>query len=139
MGQKFERFFRSGLIILPIVLATAVMSTARWVTAQEEDQPIAVSQADFSFGQVMRFSLDLKLEHPVRNITLFISAPELTNTLTTPVHFEGGHEAKAGHDLDLRQVRLAPFTTVTFWWRVEDETGRVFEIRVRPEVVGTDQ
>ncbi|MEJ2748915.1 MAG: hypothetical protein P8183_13575, partial [Anaerolineae bacterium] len=71
------------------------------------------SQATFAFGQSMDFSLTAASADVIEAATLFISAPDLPNTLTAVLPITPGRQISANYELDLTQVRLAPFTTVT--------------------------
>jgi hypothetical protein len=74
----------------------------------------------------MRFSLTAESETPFSRATLFLRAPDLPNTITTDVPFEPGQTISLTYNLSMAQVRLAPFTTVTYWWEMEDADGNRF-------------
>jgi hypothetical protein len=105
-----------GWLALPAVLG-----------AQEEAAFQAETGAEYSFGQALRLSLAAKTTSPIHRVTLFLSAPEFANTLTADVDFTTGEEIDVTHVIDLKQLRLAPFTTVTYWWMVVDEDGNELE------------
>jgi hypothetical protein len=110
--------------LLPIFVALTLLLVPAVANGQ---QPVtAVSQADYEFGQVMRFSLTAESETPLRRATLFLRAPDLPNTFTTDVPFAAGQTISLTYQLHLSQVRFAPFTTVTYWWEMEDDTGDRF-------------
>lgn len=98
------------------------------VYGQEEIPFTAESDAEYRYGQIMRFSLSAESEVTIKKITLFVRAPDLPNTLTTEVEVDSGKEIQIEQSLDLTQYRLAPFTTVTYWWLVEDEEGKAFTL-----------
>ncbi|MEJ2747423.1 MAG: peptidase MA family metallohydrolase, partial [Anaerolineae bacterium] len=81
--------------------------------------------ATFAFGQSMDFSLTAASADVIEAATLFISAPDLPNTLTAVLPITPGRQISANYELDLTQVRLAPFTTVTYWWRLETAVGEI--------------
>lgn len=98
------------------------------VYGQEEIPFTAESDAEYRYGQIMHFSLSAESEVPIEKITLFVRAPDLPNTLTTDVEVDSGEEIQIEQSLDLTQYQLAPFTTVTYWWLVEDEKGNAFTL-----------
>lgn len=108
-----------GLLLLVI--------SFRLLAINSYQQPITfVAQADYQFGQVMHFSLTASGEEDIRRITLFLRAPDLPNTFTTDVPIEVGREISVTYSLNLTQIHLAPFTTVTYWWEMEDGAGGRF-------------
>jgi hypothetical protein len=96
--------------------------------AQEEPEITTTSTADYEFGQTMKFSLTASGESEIEKVSLFISAPDLRRTLTTDVAIEPGKEVTATYSLDLTTVRLAPFTRVSYWWKVWDADGKETDI-----------
>jgi hypothetical protein len=103
------------------------------IDAQGESSIQAEASAEYSFGQALHLSLEAKAASPVRKATLFLSAPEFANTLTADVDFPIDREIALTHVVDLKQLRLAPFTTVTYWWMIEDEDGN--ELETEPQTV----
>jgi hypothetical protein len=119
---------KSGLFVViaaAIWIAPAVVFPSS-LAAQESSELELVSTAEYKFGQIMEFSLTVIGETEVKKVSLFISAPELRRTLTTEVAVEAGDDLVANYSLDLRTVRLAPFTRVTYWWEGVDATGTKF-------------
>lgn len=80
----------------------------------------AQSSVDYAFGQVVNFNLVLENVDDVAQVTLFFKAPEFENTYVVTA-------AQVTPDMvvpiDLNQVRLAPFTTVTYWWQIDSDDG----------------
>lgn len=106
-----------------IVLLFGWLSLPEVISAQQQPEIDAESQAEYSFGQALRFSLKARAPSAIQMITLFLQAPEFVNTLTAEVEFAPDEEVDITHVVDLTQLRLAPFTTVTYWWSIEDEDG----------------
>lgn len=84
-------------------------------------------QADvsYSFGQQLLFHLTSKETVPVELATLYFQAPEFNSTY---IGLEDGIEVAANgfrvvHEVDLSTIRLAPFTTVTYWWVLKTAVG----------------
>lgn len=90
--------------------------------AQEESYQ-AQSEASYTFGQSMHFLLRVKNRVPITGATLFFNTPEMTSTYVVDFDVEVATEVELRHDLALTQLRLAPFTTVRYWWRVVTEDG----------------
>lgn len=102
-------------------------------TAAQTTQPAFDSRADYAFGQVMNFYLQIENAGSIDHVTLFFRAPEFANTYTAEVAFTPGETVTLSHDIDLTQVRLAPFTTVTFWWLLHTTNGE--EMRVPEQTI----
>ena len=108
-----------------IFLLVLLLAAGRpFVWAQDEDGT-AQSGAAYSFGQAVTFSLQVDDAADVERITLFFQAPEFDNTFVAEVPFEPGTTVDAAYPVDLNQVRLAPFTTLTYWWQLEKADGSV--------------
>lgn len=86
-------------------------------TAQEGDLE-AESDADYTFGQMMRFRLEASSEEPIEDVALFFNTPQMDTTPVVEFDVEPARRLTLTHELPLTQVRLTPFTTVTYWWRV---------------------
>lgn len=114
LGRRLLPLFAMlGLLFLPVLVYGQQPATA-------------VSQAEYEFGQVMRFSLTAESGTPFSRATLFLRAPDLPNTITTDVPFAPSQAISLTYDLSMAQIRLAPFTTVTYWWEMEDANGNRF-------------
>lgn len=111
-----NRRFLWSLTLLVLLLA--------WVgpaAAQSEDVEWKAT-AQYAFGQSMTFTLTGDSPDVIEQATLFVSAPELPNTLSAVVELTPSHQI-ATYELDLGQVQLAPFTTVTYWWLLQSSAG----------------
>jgi hypothetical protein len=85
------------------------------------------SDAEYSFGQVMRFSLEAASATPVRKVTLYIQTPESPYSLTADIDVGMQENVSVSRVVDHTRVRLVPFTTVTYWWLLETESGETFK------------
>ena len=86
--------------------------------AQSEEVQWSAS-AEYAFGQSMTFGLTAESPAIIDQATLFVSAPELPNTLSVVVGVSPSRQIEVTYELDLAQVQLAPFTRVTYWWRLQ--------------------
>lgn len=83
------------------------------------------SSAKYAFGQVVNFNLVLDDATGVEQVTLFFKAPEFENTFVTDVAITAN---ALTYSVDLNQVRLAPFTTVTYWWQIQNKDGSTISV-----------
>jgi hypothetical protein len=120
------KLIRWQWLVASLILVILVLPDS--VTAQSDSDNDWHSSAEYQFGQVMEFVLSGKPQERVDRVKLFITAPELDNILTTEVQFEADETINARHIVDLTQVRLAPFTTVTYWWILEMKSGNEIQI-----------
>ncbi|MCB8982508.1 MAG: hypothetical protein H6659_01645 [Ardenticatenaceae bacterium] len=91
------------------------------------------ASAEYAFGQAMTFHLQGSGETAVTEATLFFQAPEFDNTFVAtvpvvPAAAGDGRQLDLTHRVDLGQVRLAPFTTVTYWWVLKTAAGETITL-----------
>ncbi len=129
-SQKGSRTYRFAWVLFTLFVSLIITTT---LAAQESD---AYSSADYAFGQVINFRL--KLENPanVAQVTLFFQAPELENTYVATIESVAN---ELTYPVDLNRVRLAPFTTVTYWWQLETKAGAVELLPAQTFVYVDDQ
>lgn len=106
-----------------LLVALLLLHPSDRLAAQAEN-PLLTSGAEYTFGQMIRFSLDADKVSNVVAVTLFFRAPELPNAFSASVPFQPGHSIEVNYSVNLSQVRLAPFTTVTYWWVLTTDTGQ---------------
>jgi hypothetical protein len=102
------------------------------------------STATHSFGQHITFTIHVTSDAKVTQVHLFFRAAGNEQTEFVSVDFEqtsseSGHEANASYMHDLRRSPLPPFATVTFWWNIEDATGRKIETEPTPHEYTDDR
>src|SRR5690606_38946433 len=83
----------------------------------------AESNAMYTFGQHMRFSLRAKSETEITGATLFFNTPQMGSTFAYDFDVEPAREIALEHNIALTQLQLAPFTTVRYWWRLTTDRG----------------
>ncbi|MCP4425677.1 MAG: hypothetical protein GY803_14370 [Chloroflexi bacterium] len=107
----------AGLIFLGLLrpgLAAAQSDDAAWSAT-----------ASYEFGQTMRFQLTAESDEPIERATLFIRAPEFANAFSTTQKVAPSRRVSVNYNLDLSQVQLAPFTTLTYWWLLETAVSEI--------------
>ena len=117
------------LAVLVILLSPQILPPPAF--AQEGD-PDTESEVDYTFGQTMRFHLRASSDEPIEDPALFFNTPQMDSTFVVEFDAEPARHITLTHELPLTQVRLAPFTTVTYWWRftVSGEQHKVPEQHV---------
>ncbi len=87
-------------------------------------------RVDYTFGQSLNFELELINDPRLAQISLFVDTPQLPNTYTVSftIDAELGAVLKLNHQIDLKRVRLQPFTTITYWWTFTGVDGEQFEL-----------
>lgn len=129
--MKDDRLFAAprtgrGFVVPLLTFLLCCLSVGRLWAAQTE--PTFDTTADYEFGQRLRFHLSGNPTEPVTAVTLLFRAPELPNTLSAAVPIPPGNALNLTHEIDLTQIRLAPFTTVTYWWTVTVADGQTFTV-----------
>lgn len=103
-------------------------------------QPAASqSEANYEFGQLLHFSLLVQSSTPVEEVTLFFQATEMPAAMTIPISIEPAQEIRAEHTEELNRLRLAPFTTVTYWWQVRDSAGNTLDVPAQTLIYEDDR
>jgi hypothetical protein len=120
-----EKIYRYSFFMLLIVIIFAPWGL---ISAQEDSESKWRSSAEYNFGQVMKFRLSGETDETMENVNLFMSAPDLESILMAEVQFILKESLDAQHAVDLTQVRLAPFTVVTYWWELETHDGKIIKI-----------
>lgn len=95
------------------------------VAAQSETVVIQTG-AGYAFGQALHFSLAVAGQREVEGLTLFLRAPGLEGTYAAEVPVNPASQIQIDYRLDLSQTgleRLAPFTTIEYWWVISYSDG----------------
>ena len=98
-----------------------------------DDSGLAVAQTadstfqmdvSYTFGQLLVFRLAGE-DDRVETATLFFQAPEFDNTYVGEPETVAATAVglQVSHEVDLSEVRLAPFTEVTYWWVLQTAAG----------------
>ncbi len=113
------------VILLILFLSLSLIDGA--VRAQTAESPFQ-TDVSYSFGQLLIFRLMGEsdgVDGVMERATLFFQAPEFNSTYVGKM--EVVTETAVGfqvlHEVDLSVVRLAPFTTMTYWWVLETVDG----------------
>lgn len=104
-------------LILALTLLPALTSAAAQGISTVE------SQASYSFGQQVTFTLRASSDNEITQVYLFFQASGEERTQSMAVSIQPGHEIDATYVHELRRSPLPPFSTVTYWWRFEDIAG----------------
>ncbi len=89
-----------------------------------QDGPALRSEADYAFGQVLRFHLELPESADLQQATLFFREQTALETFRADVSFAVGANELV-YEVDLTQLHLAPYSLVTYWWVLQTEQGEV--------------
>jgi hypothetical protein len=102
-----------------LILATFVRSVA----AQAEIVA-QVPDADYSFGQHITFYLEANSSAPITQVNLFLKIQGQSDVTVVPVPLEPGRQISVNYPHSLTGEPIPPFAFVTYWWTIEDESGR---------------
>jgi hypothetical protein len=116
------------LALLAAALAGRPPVQAQTDDAREGPSPATTittaSSASYQFGQAITFSLSATSgAGAIEQVTLFFRVPENVNTFTAEIDIKPARKIAVEHVVDLTQLRLAPFTEVTYWWWVAEASG----------------
>jgi hypothetical protein len=102
-------------------------------TAAQDDQMQLRSYADYIYGQSMRFNLDGANVGEIDSVTVFFRLGTSSESYFAEVPVKAEETFNASYTLDLTQVRLPPFGSVTYWWEINRAIGE--PVRVPEQVV----
>jgi hypothetical protein len=121
----------AGLATIALAVVVCMRAGARGsVLAQTTDFAFR-SDASYTFGQKLHFQLTATTSEDVEEVMLFFKAPEFPNTFRVRVLFTAEETIEADYSVDLADVRLSPFTTVTYWWILSTESGEELSVPQR--------
>jgi hypothetical protein len=118
------RYFPSVLMPMLVLVLLALPVATR---AQAQEPLEMQSEATYTFGQTMRFTLRAKTPDPVSQAALFFTTPQLDSTYVVELDLAPSRAISLTHEVPLGQVQLSPFTTVTYWWRL-DTGNEAYEV-----------
>lgn len=114
MGKRLSLFLATLLLVALLPHSAA---------AQEPQFAPSVS---YEFGQVIRFQLTLDNAPAADTLILFFRPEGSENTYTDEVALPPGGSFSVEHEIDLNQLRLAPFTEITYWWLLATVDADIF-------------
>lgn len=91
------------------------------------------SSVDYTYGQSMRFNLDGANVGDIDSVKVFFRLGAASESYFSVVPIEAGETFSASFTLDLTQVRLPPFGSVTYWWEIDRPAGKL--VRVPEQIV----
>jgi hypothetical protein len=116
-----------------IIFTVLSLSVLLISVAAQDDQLQLRSSADYIYGQSMRFNLDGANVGDIESVTVFFRLGTSSESYSTEAPFESGETFNASYTLDLAQVRLPPFGSVTYWWEINRAVGE--PVRVPEQIV----
>ncbi len=102
--------------------------------AQESSLISSHSTAVSHFGQALTFDLIAEADAPIAHASLFFRAEGMDDTFTVDLPITDADNVIAlNYTADLADIHLDPFTTITYWWRLQTAVGDTIDIP--PETV----
>jgi hypothetical protein len=108
---------------LGVLLAPLACGARCRTIAAAEGITVVESKASHSFAQQVTFTLRAASDAEITSVYLFFHATGDERTESVTLDVEPDREISAGHVHELRRSRLPPFSTVTFWWQIENAAG----------------
>lgn len=119
----FSNQVRTKYLVVAVVFLGCLLGWSS-VVVFAQDEVVFEHQADYFFGQQVEFVLIVPDGVSVDTATLFFTSPDLAQTFVVTV--DPGRDQTYTHIVPLTQVRLAPFTTVTYWWNLVVDGEDIF-------------
>jgi hypothetical protein len=108
-------------IIITLFLVTAL--TAPPARAQDGIN-VALSEADYSFGQHITFHLQVtSASSVITEVNLFFRVQGQSDVVAVPLPIEPGQTVALDYAYSLVGQNVAPFASLTYWWEIYDLAG----------------
>lgn len=120
------------LTLFALVAALLLVSLAAPARAQQGTADLR-SDADYVYGQSMRFRLRSADLGQIDRITLYFRPNTSADSFAVDIPPSDGPGIDVSYSLDLTQTRLAPFSTISYWWELERADG--VQLRVPEQVI----
>lgn len=129
MEQAIRRFRRFSPIYLRVILVLLPFLFAMRIYAQESGLISSHSTAVSHFGQALTFDLIAEADAPISQASLFFRAEAMDDTFTVDLPITTADNVVAlNYTADLSGIRLDPFTTISYWWRLQTAVGDSIDI-----------
>lgn len=112
------RIWLTGLLVA--VFMTFLVAPA------EAQEPVFTTDISYEFGRVIRFQINAENVVGADSIILFFRPEGSENTYTDEAFVNQAERFTVDHEIDLTQLRIDPFTEITYWWLVSTETEDIF-------------
>lgn len=89
------------------------------------------STADYAYGQTMRFQLRANNLGEIAGVTLYFRPHTAAESYVVEIPIEPGPEVEVSYALDLTQTKLPPFSSVSYWWVLENSDGATLRVPER--------
>lgn len=109
------------LLTASFVLAVGFLPALRVVAA--DGITVVENRADYSFAQQVTFTLRATSDVEITQVYLFFRATGDEEAASVELAVEPGRDVSVEHVHELRLAPLPPFSTVSFWWQIEDAAG----------------
>lgn len=110
------------------------LSLALTATAVAQDEQLELrSSADYIYGQSLNFNLFAANMGEIEGVTLFFRLGTSSDTYSVDIPVSPGPRIEITYPLDMAQIRLPPFGSITYWWQLNREFGS--PLRVPEQVV----
>ncbi len=87
-------------------------------------EPLSLrATVDYTFGQRMRFALELERPSSITEAVLYYTLPGMELPQRIAQAPESPTQTRFLYERDLRRDPLPPFAPLTFWWEVRDDQG----------------
>jgi hypothetical protein len=102
------------------------------VSAQADDVDVTENSVEHSFAQHVTFTLEASCDAEITEIYLFFRALNEEETEKTQLPIERpATTIRVSHTHDVRSYPLPPFADISYWWQIEDATGK--QRKIDPE------
>ena len=124
MMHSFVLLLIANLALAPGILpAHPPSESACHVATVVEGIAVLESKASHTFAQQVTFTLRASSDTEITQLYLFFQATGTERAESVQLAVDPGREISVSYVHELRTTPLPPFTTVTFWWEIDNAAG----------------
>ena len=122
-GFAFQRRSAVKQFAVALSLFTVVLFAGVSAAAAQEAAPAAESSVDYSFGQELRFSLQVDDASGVQKLTLYFRPELSSNVYEVEVPFLAGDTISVTQPVDVSKLDIRPYSDVDYFWEIDSAQG----------------
>ncbi|MFN2277935.1 MAG: hypothetical protein ACK2UR_10025, partial [Candidatus Promineifilaceae bacterium] len=100
-------------------LFTLVLFAGVSAAAAQEAAPAAESSVDYTFGQELRFNLQVDDASGVQRLTLYFRPELSSNVYEVEVPFPAGDTISVTQPVDVSKLDIRPYSDVDYFWEID--------------------
>jgi hypothetical protein len=122
-GFAFQRRSAVKQFAVALSLFTLVLFAGVSAAAAQEAAPAAESSVDYTFGQELRFNLQVDDASGIQRLTLYFRPELSSNVYEVEVPFPAGDTISVTQPVDVSKLDIRPYSDVDYFWEIDTAQG----------------